>query len=131
MPKAYCLLNHPLTERQKAELSADFACNEIVYPPEELPARWSGVSTEKELTLAQLRPFSDWLAGAEAGDAAVIQGEAGSTFALVDFVLQKGLVPLHAVTGRKTTEIREGEKILKKQEFEHICFRQYRYFREL
>jgi hypothetical protein len=131
MPRAFCLLNHALTERQKAELAADFACNHIVYPPEDLSARWSGVSTEKELTPAQLRPFADWFAGAGAGDAAVIQGEAGSSFALVDFALQRGLIPLHAVTRRKTTEIREGEKILKKQEFEHVCFRRYRYFREL
>jgi hypothetical protein len=128
MPKALCLLNHALTERQKAELSADFACGRIIYPPEELAAAWSGVSTEKELTRAFLKPFADWLSGAAPGDVAVLQGEAGLSFALVDFALRKGLVPVHAVTRRIALESREGEKVLRQYEFEHVCFRQYKYF---
>jgi hypothetical protein len=130
MPRAFCLLNHVLTERQRAELAAGFACESLVYPPEELSARWGGVATEKDLTRAWLKPFADWLAGAEAGDVAVIQGEAGSSFALVDFALQRGLIPVHAVTRRIARESRNGEKVSRQYEFEHIRFRRYAYFRD-
>ncbi|MFP3091132.1 CRISPR-associated protein Csx20 [Treponema sp. TIM-1] len=130
MAKAFCLLNHALTERQKAELFADFACEELIYPPEAVSRAWSSVSTIKELTYLQLKPFSDWLAGAAAGDVAVLQGEAGSNFALVDFALQKGLVPVHAVTQRIALESRKGEKVRRRYEFEHICFRRYQYFKD-
>jgi hypothetical protein len=121
-------LNHGLTERQKAELAVDFACASLIYPPEELAARWRDVSTAKDLILAWLKPFTDWLAGAQAGDVVVIQGEAGFSFALVDFALQRGLVPVHAVSRRIGKESRNGEKVVRQYEFEHICFRRYRYF---
>jgi hypothetical protein len=130
MARAFCLLNHALTERQKAELAADFACEELIYPPEEVSRAWGNIPTEKELTYARLKPFADWLAGGAAGDVAVLQGEAGSSFALVDFALQKGLIPVYAVTQRIARESREGEKVRRRYEFEHICFRGYRYFRD-
>ena len=131
MPDTYCLLNHELTPKQKEELHSSFGAKNIIYPPESISALWGAIPTEKELTKTHLEPFTGWLREARPGDTLVVQGEHSATFALADFALQKGLVPVCAVTERMTQEIKEGEKVIKKNVFEHICFRRLRYFRDL
>jgi hypothetical protein len=121
----YCLLNHTLTAGQTAELKNDFGARRIVYPEAELSAAWSAVPTEKTLPAEYLLPFIRWLSTAKKGDALVLQGEAGAAFALVDFALNRGLVPLHSVTRRVACESREGERVLRSHVFEHVCFRRY------
>jgi hypothetical protein len=131
MPIAYCLLNHAITENQKAELSNDFDCGNCVYPSEELKAQWSAVPTDKVLTQAYFAPFIEWLSEAKADDdVVVLQGEFGMTFALVDYALGRGLIPVHAVTKRVVKEEIDGERVYKNYVFEHVCFRQYRRFSE-
>jgi hypothetical protein len=122
---AYCLLNHTLTANQEAELKNNFGVEHIVCPQAELSAAWSAVPAEKTLGADYLLPFVRWLSTAKKGDVIVLQGEAGSTFALVDFALSRGLVPLHSVTRRAAGESREGEKVLRFHIFEHVCFRRY------
>jgi len=61
----------------------------------------------------------------------VLQGEYNAIFALVDFALNSGLIPVCAVTERVAQEEREGETVHRKYVFEHICFRRYRYYRDL
>jgi hypothetical protein len=125
---AYCLLNHVLTANQIGELENNFGVERIIYPEPELSAAWGNIPTEKTLTTGHLLPFSRWLSAATNGDVVVLQGEAGATFALVDFCLSRGLVPLHSVTRRIAQESREGEKVLRSHVFEHVCFRRYRYY---
>ncbi|AEF81047.1 CRISPR-associated protein Csx20 [Leadbettera azotonutricia] len=131
MPTAYCLLNHALTENQKAELANDFGCENCIYPSEELKALWSAVPTDKFLTQAHLEPFASWLSEAKADDVVVLQGEFGMTFALVDYALGRRLVPVHAVTKRIAKEERDGELVHRSYVFEHVCFRRYKRYSEL
>jgi hypothetical protein len=131
MPAAFCLLNHQLTENQIAELTSAFGAEAIVYPPEELSALWSNVPTEKRLDAQWFEPFTNWLRQAGKGDIVVLQGEFGAAFALTDYALQRGLIPVHAVTRRVSREAREGEVVRKTYVFEHVCFRPYRYYRDL
>jgi hypothetical protein len=125
---AYCLLNHALTEKQTTELKDRFGSSRIMYPEAELSAAWSNVPTGETLSAEYLSPFVRWISGADKGDILVIQGEAGAVFALVDFALDRGLVPLHSVTQRIARENRDGEKVIRTHVFEHLCFRPYRYF---
>jgi hypothetical protein len=127
----HCLLNHPLTQNQITELETVFNSGRIVYPPAGVSSAWGGIPAEKSLSAEHLRPFTQWLSAAHEGDCVVLQGEAGATFALVDFALSRGLVPLHSVTQRVARENRDGEKVFRSYVFEHICFRRYRYFDEL
>ncbi|MCL2193707.1 MAG: CRISPR-associated protein Csx20 [Treponema sp.] len=122
---AFCLLNHRLTPRQETELKS------ILYPPPHVADMWSRIPTDRELKKAQLEPFATWLQEAETGDIVVLQGEFSATFAMVDFVLGKGLIPVCAVTERVAQEEREGEIVHRKYVFEHICFRRYRHYRDL
>ncbi|MDR1636747.1 MAG: hypothetical protein LBR93_05360 [Treponema sp.] len=122
---AYCLLNHPLTANQIAELESRFGVERVVYPGPELGAAWGKVPAEKTLPAAYLLPFVRWLSALKKGDVVILQGEAGATFALVDFVLARGFTALHSVTRRVARESREGEKVFRSHVFEHVCFRRY------
>ena len=131
MPRVFCLLNHELTPKQTEELFLSFNAKEITYPSGSIAALWAGIPTDKELTKAQLEPFTSWLQEAKAGDALVLQGDFSATFILADFALQNELIPVCAVTKRVSQETREGEKVYKTYIFEHICFRRYCYYKDL
>lgn len=131
MPNTFCLLNHELTQKQTAELHASFGSDRIIYPPNWIATLWSSITTDRELVKARIEPFITWLQEARKGDLAVIQGEFGATFALVDFSLRKGLIPLYAVTKRVAQETRKDETVYRSYVFEHVCFRPYRYYQDL
>ena len=128
MKKAYCLLNHNLTERQLAELRDSFAVCDVLYPSEELSRLWSQVPATKRLDTSVIESIIGWLTSARKGDLLIVQGEAGSTFMMVDYALKTGLIPLHAVTKRVAQEVRSGEQVQKQHIFEHVCFREYEYY---
>ena len=130
MKKAYCLLNHTLTENQIKDLYEEWGIQEIIYPQEQLSVKWSQIAPGKTLDYGLIYEVCSWLAGAEKEDVIVVQGEYGSTFCIVDYSLKNGLVPVHAVTKRVATEMREGEIVTRKYIFEHCCFRKYEYFYE-
>ena len=125
MSKVFCLLNHSLTKKQIEELRNRFCANEIIYPSENLSARWSQIPTSEELDISTVKNVIEWLTIAEEGDFFIVQGEYGLTFILVDYALQHKLIPLYAVTKRMASERVEGEKVSRQYVFEHVCFRKY------
>jgi hypothetical protein len=131
MSSIYCLLNHKLTPKQETELHDSFGTVNIMYPPQQITELWSKIPTVRELSKTHLKPFTAWLQEATEGDVTVLQGEFSATFALIDFVLRRGLIPVCAVTKREAQESRVGEKIIKEHTFNHICFRRYRYYEDL
>ena len=131
MPNIFCLLNHELTPKQTEELLSAFGAGSVTYPSEEISSMWSGIPTDRELKKSLFKPIIDWLEEARAGDVFLLQGEFSATFALADYALKKGLIPLCAVTKRVSREVQEGEKVHKNYVFEHICFRRYSYYNDL
>ena len=129
MVKAFCLLNHELTQNQILELKNRFNVENIIYPPEELSRKWSQIPAEKELDKTIIGNVTNWLTAANKGDLLIVQGEFGATFMIVDYALKNELIPLHAVTKRVAVEHRDGEVVSKQYVFEHVCFRKYEYFK--
>ena len=129
MVKAFCLLNHDLTQNQILELKNRFNVESIIYPSEELSKSWSQIPAEKELDKTIIGNVINWLTAANKGDLLIVQGEFGATFMIVDYVLKNELVPLHAVTKRVAVEHRDGEVVSKQYVFEHVCFRKYEYYK--
>ena len=128
MPKAFCLLNHALTQNQIAELKERFDITEIVYPSEELSKKWAQIPPSRELDFSIVKSVVEYLNSASTEDILIIQGEAGSTFMLVDYALKKRLVPVYAVTARVSKEVATGEQVVKQNVFVHVCFRPYAYY---
>ena len=129
MVKAFCLLNHDLTQNQILELKNRFNVESIIYPSEELSKNWSQIPAEKELDKTIIGNVTNWLTPAKNGDLLIVQGEFGATFMIVDYALKNELVPLHAVTKRVAVEHRDGEVVSKQYVFEHVCFRKYEYYK--
>lgn len=128
MPKTFCLLNHPLTQNQLAELEQKFNSIQIIYPQEKIANLWAQIPPEN-FDCGIVNGVILWLKeNSAAGDFFIVQGEFGSTFTLVDFALKNGLVPLYATTRRVAKESREGESVHREYIFEHVCFKKYRYF---
>lgn len=128
MPRTFCLLNHILTQKQLDELKQKFGSTEIVYPNESLSTLWSQIPPEKS-NADIIASVVFWLKrNAERGDFFIVQGEFGSTFTLADFALKNGLVPIYATTRRIAKETRSGETVHREYIFEHVCFKEYRYF---
>ena len=125
MANVYCLLNHELTGKQIAELEEKYGASRILYPAPSLSESWAQVPVTQVLDKGCIWAATDWLSSAKAGDVLVVQGEFGSTFMIVDYALNKGLVPLHAVSKRVAKEQREGELVHRQYVFEHVCFRKY------
>ncbi len=123
--KAYCLLNHSLTQNQLAELKEKFGTTEIVYPVEKIASTWAQMPVAPVLDRNVIQTIVDWLSTARTGDVLVVQGEFGATFMIVDYAIRRGLIPLHAVTRRVAQEHREGEQVHRQYVFEHVCFRRY------
>jgi len=127
MPKAYILLNHTLTANQTQELKEKFGVNNIILPPQEISDFWQQIPTDAEISENLLKPILNWLLMTKSGDILVIQGEFGSTFAIADWALGRGLTVLHSVTERIATESRSGEVVQRSYVFEHVRFRKFVY----
>ncbi|MEL5720922.1 MAG: CRISPR-associated protein Csx20 [Treponemataceae bacterium] len=128
MQRTFCLLNHKLTEGQIKELSDKYNSTHIQYPPDNVKSLWRNLPTDKKLSRQTLSVITEWLIDANKNDIIILQGEAGYSFALVDYALKRQLLPLHSVTKRVAKEIYEGEKVHRTYVFEHICFRPYEYW---
>lgn len=130
MPTTFCLLNHQLTEKQCKELSEKMDSSGVIFPPPDISLLWEQLPVTPMVEKETVERITSWLNSADAvsGDYLIVQGEFGYTFAIVDYALKKGFVPLHAVTKRVEQEEREGEIIRRHYIFEHVCFRRYEYF---
>ena len=131
MRKCFCLLNHVLTQNQLDELEQKYQITKIEYPPKTVSLIWAQIPTTSQLLKSDLCPVLEWLKSAEQGDVLIVQGEFGSTFAVVDWALSKVLIPIYAVTKRIENEEKQGEKVIRHYIFEHECFREYRRYIDL
>ena len=124
-------MNHVLTQKQLDELEQKYQITKIEYPPKTVSLLWSQIPTTAQLLKSDLFPVMDWLKSAEQGDVLIVQGEFGSTFAVVDWALSKAIIPIYAVTKRVETEEKQGEKVVRHYVFKHECFREYRRYVDL
>jgi hypothetical protein len=129
MKKAYVLLNHELTLKQVEELKQKFLVDKIVYPPKEITVSWLQINPEGE-NCRIIKNVILWLKNTNKNDVLIVQGEFGSTFMIVDFALKNNLIPLYATTKRIAKENIEGEIVHREYIFEHVCFKEYKYFGE-
>lgn len=115
-------MNHALNEEQVTELKTTWAVDEIIYATDEVAKAWSQIEPSPKLPTKPIEAVQDFLKDAAPGDVVLIQGEMGATFAIVDWLLNKGMVPIHACSKRDTIE-KDG---VKTSVFKHVCFRKYR-----
>ena len=132
MKKLFLLFSHKLTDDQIDEAENKLGVNEIIYLPENLQELWSMVLPEGELNLERLRKITDWIRNnANKDDYILIQGEYGSTYYLVDFAFEMGVIPIYSTSKRVYKETKNGDGTIKREHiFKHINLRRYKKYRE-
>lgn len=126
MKRMLLIFSHSLTPEQKEEGEKNLSVKEFVSLPNDLQSLWSQISPEGEID-KKAAFFIEWIKShAEKGDFALIQGEFGMTFALVDWCLREGIVPVYSTTKRVYEQTEEDGKIVNRHVFRHVRFREYR-----
>lgn len=131
MKRFFLFFSHSLSEQQTEDIKSSFDNPTIVCLPVELQGLWSGVPTEisgAELATTYICPFLDFLAKeSRAGDYLLIQGDFGMTFAVADWCLSNGRIPLYSTTRRQARELRRPDGLVEMTHvFAHCGFREYR-----
>ena len=62
---------------------------------------------------------------AKIGDVALVQGDFGATYSIVNFCKKNGIKAIYATTKRTIKESMVGDKVVKNSIFEHVKFREF------
>jgi len=126
MKKMLLIFSHNLTPEQKEDGEKNLSVKEFITLPYDLQSIWSQIPPEGEID-ETVRFFIEWIKNhAEKGDFVLIQGEFGTTFALADWCLREGLVPVYSTTRRVYEQTEEDGQIVNRHVFRHVRFREYR-----
>jgi len=123
----YLLFNHELTSLQKKEALTSLRVERIQDPPSDIKALWRNIPPDITQIDSYLQPIKDWLGThSTEGDLALIQGDFGACFLIVNFALERGLIPMYSTTARKAVEeYGEDGSVKITHNFRHRIFRRY------
>lgn len=126
MRDAYLLFSHQLSDAQTRELTHTWGVKEYIHLPKELQTIWSNISPDLENLRELLEPIKSFLVSySKKGDIALIQGDFGAVYTMVNFAKSLELVAIYATTKRDVIEEIVDGKSVKKSIFEHRRFREY------
>lgn len=127
MKKMFLLFSHTLSDEQISDAKKSLDVNEFVYLEKDLQKIWGNVPTDLASLDEFLSPFKSYLEkNSSKGDIALVQGDFGATYKMVNFAKDLGIVCVYATTKRIIEEIKqENNEILKKSIFKHERFREY------
>ncbi len=123
----FLLFNHQLTQDQKDDARDSLGAERIIEMPSELGNIWGQIPPDLPEFGDHLKAIKDWL-GSEAakGDHALIQGDFGACYIMVNFAFEKGLIPVYSTTKRETVEeIGADGSVTVTRQFKHQIFRKY------
>ena len=101
MKKVFVLFSHNLVEDQIVELKTTYKVTDIVRLPLELQNLWGNIPPEPKDLVAIIAPIKKWL-GTEASvnDFALVQGDFGVTFNIINWCLEQDFIPIYATSKR-------------------------------
>jgi hypothetical protein len=123
----FLLFNHSLTAPQESDARTSLGIGRILLPPPVISRYWMEIPPDVEELTEHLAPVISWLGNeARPGDFALIQGEFGATFLLVNEALRLGLVPIYSTTRRQAVEhhLPDGQVNIS-HIFSHVRYRKY------
>ncbi len=95
--------------------------------PSDLQQIWQGIPPMQEQLYPFLSPVRQWLeTKAKPKDFILIQGDFGATYLMVNFAIEKNLVPVYATTKRNAVEKTLDDGSIKMEHIFSFCrFRRY------
>lgn len=123
----FLFFSHNLTPVQITELKNKYKVTTIVELPKELQNNWSNVPTSVKTLNYFIKPFKNWLESqSKNGDYAMVHGDFGATFLLVQHCLQLNVIPIYATSKRIHKErVMENGTVQIEKEFKHVGYRKY------
>ncbi len=125
--KAFLIFSHELTRDQEKDLRDNWNVQQIISMPEELENLWRNVPPHLTELREFLTPIFQWIERAGTrGDLALIQGDFGATYLLVNEAFRIGLIPVYSTTRRIIEEeILPSGEVRQNRIFKHEIFRVY------
>ncbi len=122
------IFSHTLTREQEEDARKSLFVDEFIFMPKNLSKIWSQIPPEGDLDLEIMSKFTNFIRdNAEKGDYVLIQGDFGATFALVDWCLREGYIPVYATTHRIYKQrVDKHGNIVNQHVFSHVGFRKYK-----
>lgn len=127
MKTLHLLFSHTLTPDQEADAKDKLQITDFQALPVDLQKHFSQVPPDLEDVATYALPLRQWLAEqGKPGDYALVQGDFGLVFLLVNFCKQIGIIPVYSTTERKSIEVvQEDGSIVTQRVFKHRLFRKY------
>jgi len=126
MSKMFLFFSHKLTDEQIKDAKENLKIKEFVYLPKDLQEKFSNVPPEIDDIKKYSEIFIDFIKNnMKKEDFALIQGDFGVVYHLVDFCKKNNLKAIYSTTKRISKEKEVNGKIVKVSEFKHIKFRFY------
>lgn len=127
MIKLFLLFSHDLTDEQHQEIKNRFKVDEIIKLPQGIQEGWSNIPPKGEINTEYFNNIMEFLKqNAGEKNYAVVQGEFGAIYIMVNWCFENGFVPIYSTTKRVyEKEILDDGTILNKHFFKHVNFRHY------
>lgn len=126
----FLIFNHHITSDQADNARADLGTDTFVPLPEHLKPLWQQIPPDLAEITDYLEPIKRWLLSqADQGDYALIQGDFGACYVLVNAAFENGLIPVYSTTERKAREVHSANGDVElTHSFRHVAFRRYEQF---
>lgn len=123
----FLIFNHEITGRQAEDARESLGVERIVEPPADLKGLWKSVPPDIPEISSYLEPVKKWLEdNAAPSDYVLVQGDFGATYLMVNFALERGLVPVYSTTDREALEKHDDDgSVSLVHRFKHRIFRRY------
>ncbi|WP_141050081.1 CRISPR-associated protein Csx20 [Aliarcobacter cryaerophilus] len=126
MKQMFLLFSHKLTLSQEEDAINSLKVEKFIPLPKNLQDLFSNIPNDLDSLNNYLKPIKEFLKDYSINDdVALIQGDFGATYILVNFAKSLKLKAVYSTTKRVTQEFEEDGKIIKKSIFEHERFREY------
>lgn len=125
--KLFLIFNHDLTVPQRETAAASLGVHRFMKLPPALQRLWSEIPPDLDSVSTYLYPVTCWLAEqAKTGDYALIQGDFGATFFMVNRAFEQALIPVYSTTARDAAEKHNGDgSVETTHRVQHVTFRKY------
>ncbi len=127
MHRILLIFSHELTPEQIEDARTTFNINEFVPLPSDLQKLWQNIPPSEPSITSYMEHFRRFVKdNADKGDYALIQGDFGAVYLMVNFAFSLGLIPVYATTEREIVEKRMSDNTVRSERvFKHRIFRRY------
>jgi hypothetical protein len=127
MKKMILIFSHSLSQDQKEDAIKEYEVETFLKLPAELQKLWSNIPPDINSIKELLEPLQEFVSqNTVADDVALIQGDFGAVYFMVNFCKEHAIKTLYATTKREVTEsVSSKGETMKKSKFIHVRFREY------